>query len=82
MASINQSSDRLRKLRAHGIQPVKYERCVLDQRCIQKSEQTAVSLLALRMELKNYMDHGQAKHGGDWYHEWQRTRQGTLSWDF
>lgn len=37
------------------------------------------TLSMLRCELHNVMEHGLAKHRGDWYHEWARTSRGTLS---
>lgn len=36
----------------------------------------------LRSELRNVIDHGLAKHRGDWFHKWARTSAGTLSWDW
>ncbi len=67
--------------RAAGIRPETYATCVLDRRCQARSQETRVSLVSMQFELRNYLAHGRPCHDGDWYHEWQRTTQGTLSWD-
>ena len=74
-------AQRLRAIRATGIRIETYKTCALDHRCVAKSAQTTVSLLALKMELKNFMDHGRNSQTGDWFSEWSRTSSGTLSWD-
>ena len=66
--------------RAAGIRPETYTTCHLDRRCIERSHQTTVSVAAVQLELRNYLAHGRPQHAGDWYHDWQRTSQGTLSW--
>lgn len=74
-------SQRASRIRAAGIRTETYKTCVLDRRCVAKSAQTTVSVLALKMELKNFMDHGRNSKTGDWFSEWSRTSSGTLSWD-
>ena len=73
-------SQRASRIRASGIRIETYNACSLDRRCIAKSAQTTVSLLALKMELKNFMEHGRYNKSGDWFSEWSRTSSGTLSW--
>lgn len=67
--------------RAAGLRPETYAVCVLNRKCLGNTRETQVPLMALQMELKNYLAHGRAQHAGDWFHEWSRTSQGTLSWD-
>lgn len=74
-------SQRASRIRASGIRIETYKTCSLDRRCVAKSAQTTITLLALKMELKNFIDHGRDNKTGDWYSEWSRTSSGTLSWD-
>ena len=74
-------AQRLREIRAAGIRTETYSTCALGRRCVERSTQTTATLLALRMELQNFMQHGRLAHADDWYHQWARTSRGTLSWN-
>lgn len=36
----------------------------------------------LRYELRNYVSYGSIKNRNDWDSDWNRTSNGTLSWDW